>query len=126
MCTKSRAVTLGCDVSGSYDSNQLVKYSDLSKSIVEIYFYIEWIDSSSLGWYRDSSVKLLTTIKLSYSYTKTVDNDGNSTTFEDYKMISGSTTSGSLYTQVLLDENDDYWSITDISPSEYLNQRYLY
>ena len=126
MCTKSRAVTLGCDVNGSYDGNQLVKYSDLSKSIVEIYFYIEWIDSSSLGWYRDSSVELLTTIKLSYSYTKIVDNDGNPTTFEDYKMISGSTTSGSLYTQVSLDENDDYWSITDISPSEYLNQRYLY
>lgn len=32
-CTKSRAVTLGCRVSGSYSDNQLVKYSDLSKSV---------------------------------------------------------------------------------------------
>ena len=32
-CTKARAVYLGCSVSGSYDDNQLVKYSDLSKSV---------------------------------------------------------------------------------------------
>ena len=30
MCTKSRAVELGCIVGGSYSDNQLVKYSDLS------------------------------------------------------------------------------------------------
>ena len=30
MCTKARAIALGCKVSGSYSDNQLVKYSDLS------------------------------------------------------------------------------------------------
>lgn len=33
-CTKSRAIALKCNVAGSYDSNQLVKYSDLSRNIV--------------------------------------------------------------------------------------------
>lgn len=32
-CTKARAIYLGCSVSGLYDDNQLVKYSDLSKSV---------------------------------------------------------------------------------------------
>lgn len=43
-CTKSRAVTLGCKVSGSYSDNQLVKYSDLSKS--ESGFTISWSGNS--------------------------------------------------------------------------------
>ena len=30
MCTKTRAIALGCKVDGSYSDNQLVKYSDLS------------------------------------------------------------------------------------------------
>lgn len=43
-CTKSRAVILGCKVSGSYSDNQLVKYSDLSKS--ESGFTISWSGNS--------------------------------------------------------------------------------
>ena len=31
-CTKARAKALGCDVSGTYADNQLVKYQDLSKT----------------------------------------------------------------------------------------------
>ena len=36
MCTKSRAIALGCRVSGSYTDNQLVKYSDLSPNIINL------------------------------------------------------------------------------------------
>ena len=41
MCTKSRAVALGCKVSGSYSDNQLVKYSDLSVQSEKVNFLLE-------------------------------------------------------------------------------------
>ena len=41
MCTKARAVALGCKVGGSYSDNQLVKYSDLSPNKVIVSFYID-------------------------------------------------------------------------------------
>ena len=40
MCTKSRAIALGCKVSGSYTDNQLVKYSDLSPNDIIVSFYL--------------------------------------------------------------------------------------
>ena len=124
MCTKSRAVTLGCDVNGSYDSNQLVKYSDLSPSLVDIYFYLEYHDRTRLKWYREPTISLLTSVKVSYIYTIYKDNDGNPSTFNDYFFCSENVTDGLLDTRVAINEDNDYWSLEDIDPNSYGNQVY--
>ena len=50
--TKTRAIALGCKVSGTYETNQLVRYSDLSKawtrpSNVTIYYAL---GNGTAGW----------------------------------------------------------------------------
>ncbi len=51
--TKTRATALGCTVSGSYQNNQTVKYSDLSKSVLDPFYTITWKNYSSHNTYID-------------------------------------------------------------------------
>lgn len=47
-CTKSRAITLGCDVAGTYTDNQLVRKEDLSKKTITLQYSLKNLSSDNL------------------------------------------------------------------------------
>ncbi len=50
-CTKTRAIALNCTVAGNYANNQLVKYSDLDKNAVPVYYTLTFQVNSNYDKY---------------------------------------------------------------------------
>lgn len=77
-CTKARAQALGCNVSGTYDSNQLVPKDHLSKKVTQYTITFKTTsDSASFYlffnfcytcWYRNAVLCICGTRKYSYCY----------------------------------------------------------
>lgn len=120
--THEMAIGMNCVDKGDYDSNRLVRLSNLEKQMVNIFFYIE--DSGNdIRLYRDpKNIKLNTTVCVMYDY-EFEDTDGETTSmYDQIHYFSG--WDFEYYVSTPAHGGISYVSISEVSPSENGDQRY--